>query len=337
MVKKISPESRVLSGSNVTPISKGAEVKTTSGEGLPVSGLPVAVDLTEADYFPVVQKIAAGVEETRRATMKQMKVLIPAGPKGEKGDDGPQGDKGDIGPQGPQGEKGDIGPEGPKGNKGDMGDVGAVGPKGDVGPQGEKGETGDVGPRGPQGEKGDAGPQGESGPKGEKGDPGPEELTLSPGSGQRNLLERQADGYKVDAMRAIIPKFGPEYKTIFLSALVKTFPNGSVLYRMENKVINQLRYKSLAGLPIPVSVDTRLQQYFLDKEGDVITVQAMSTYDVLDKDSISVVTSVFMSAVPDKAFNLKDDTPYPDTGELEKFSVYLYVLIGSTLKQNGIE
>jgi hypothetical protein len=170
-----------------------------------------------------------------------------------------------------------------------------------------------------------------------KGDPGTNEITLSPGSGQRNLLERQADGYKVDAMRAIIPKFGPEYKTLPLSKLVKTFPNGSVLYRMENKVINQLRYKSLSGLPIPVSVGTRLQQYFLDTEGNVITVQAMSTYDVLDKDFISVVTSVFMSAVPDKAFNLKDDTPYPDTGELEKFSVYLYVLIGSTLAQNGID
>ncbi len=163
------------------------------------------------------------------------------------------------------------------------------------------------------------------------------EIQLSPGSGQRNLLERQADGYKVDAMRAIIPKFGPEYKTLPLSKLVKTFPNGAVLYRMENKVINQLRYKTLGGKSIPVSVDTRLQQYFLDKEGNVITVQAMSTYEVLDKDFISIVTSVFMSAVPDKAFSLKDDTPYPSTGALEKFSVYLYVLIGSTLEQNGIE
>jgi hypothetical protein len=206
--------------------------------------------------------------------------------------------------------------------------------KGDIGPAGPAGKDGADGSPGEKGEEGDAGQQGEPGPK---GDPGPEELTLSPGSGQRNLLERQADGYKVDAMRAIIPKFGPEYKTLPLTNSVKTFPNGSVLYRMENKVINQLRYKSLAGLPIPVSVDTRLQQYFLDKEGNVITVQAMSTYDVLDKDFISVVTSVFMSAVPDKAFNLKDDAPYPDTGELEKFSVYLYVLIGSTLKQNGID
>lgn len=58
---------------------------------MPVSGLPAAVDLTEADYFPVVQKITAGGEETRRATMKQIKALIPMGPKGEKGDAGADG------------------------------------------------------------------------------------------------------------------------------------------------------------------------------------------------------------------------------------------------------
>lgn len=91
MIKKNSPESRVLSGSNVTPISKGSQVKAISDEGLPVSGLPAAVDLTDADYFPVVQKIAVGGEETRRATMKQMKTLIPSGPKGEKGDAGVNG------------------------------------------------------------------------------------------------------------------------------------------------------------------------------------------------------------------------------------------------------
>ncbi|EMW1017596.1 collagen-like protein [Serratia marcescens] len=311
-----------LSSGSTTPISRAArpldEEKTlneSSSSSIEISALPDAVELSGGDLIPLVQ-VVGGKKETRKTKAEELEKFLPPGPPGQ---DGAQGEAG------PKGEKGD------KGDKGDIGPAGPAGKDGAVGSRGEKGEKGDVGP---QGEKGDAGPQGEIGPK---GDPGPEELTLSPGSGQRNLLERQGDGYKVDAMRAIIPKFGPEYKTLPLSKLVKTFPNGSVLYRMENKVINQLRYKSLAGLPIPVSVDTRLQQYFLDKEGNVITVQAMSTYDVLDKDSISVVTSVFMSAVPDKAFNLKDDTPYPDTGELEKFSVYLYVLIGSTLKQNGID
>lgn len=91
MVKKNQPKSRVLSGSNVTPISKETQVKAASDEGLPVSGLPAAVDMNETDYFPVVQKITAGGEETRRATMKQMKALIPMGPKGEKGDAGADG------------------------------------------------------------------------------------------------------------------------------------------------------------------------------------------------------------------------------------------------------
>lgn len=37
------------------------------------------------------------------------------------GSQGPKGDKGDDGPEGPQGPKGDDGPEGPQGPKGDDG------------------------------------------------------------------------------------------------------------------------------------------------------------------------------------------------------------------------
>lgn len=64
---------------------------------------------------------------------------------------GPKGDKGDTGPQGLQGPKGDTGPQGPQGLKGDKGDTGL---------------------QGPQGERGLQGIQGIQGPKGDKGDPG---------------------------------------------------------------------------------------------------------------------------------------------------------------------
>lgn len=40
------------------------------------------------------------------------------GPKGDKGDQGPQGPKGDTGETGPQGPKGDTGPQGPQGPRG---------------------------------------------------------------------------------------------------------------------------------------------------------------------------------------------------------------------------
>lgn len=40
---------------------------------------------------------------------------------------GPKGDKGDIGPQGPKGDKGDIGPRGPEGLQGDIGPQGLNG------------------------------------------------------------------------------------------------------------------------------------------------------------------------------------------------------------------
>lgn len=90
-----------------------------------ISALPAAEVLTGEELFPVVQ---AG--ETRKAGVKQIAVLIPAGPKGDAG---------------AKGDKGDIGPEGPKGGKGDTGDVGAVGPKGETGLQGPKGDPGDAG------------------------------------------------------------------------------------------------------------------------------------------------------------------------------------------------
>ena len=108
------------------------------------------------------------------------------GPKGDKGDTGPQGpkgDKGDTGSQGPKGDKGDTGSQGPKGDKRDTGSQGPKGDKGDTGPQGPKGDKGDTGPQGPKGDKGDTGPQGpkgdkgdtgSQGPKGDKGDTGPQ-------------------------------------------------------------------------------------------------------------------------------------------------------------------
>ncbi|WP_373599693.1 hypothetical protein [Paraclostridium bifermentans] len=70
---------------------------------------------------------------------------------------GPKGDKGDAGPQGPKGDKGDTGSQGPKGDKGDTGSQGPKGDKGDAGPQGPKGDKGDAGPQGPKGDKGDIG------------------------------------------------------------------------------------------------------------------------------------------------------------------------------------
>ena len=116
------------------------------------------------------------------------------GPKGDKGEQGPQGVKGDTGEQGLQGVKGDTGeqglqgPQGPQGEKGEDGEVTfesltetqierITGPKGDRGPQGprgEKGEVGEAGKEGPQGLRGEEGPQGPKGEKGDKGEQGPQ-------------------------------------------------------------------------------------------------------------------------------------------------------------------
>lgn len=114
----------------------------------------------------------------------QLNLVLPQGPKGDTGDQGPigqtgpKGDQGETGPQGEKGEKGDTGNTGPAPNltigtiqggasasatitgsnpnyvlnltlpKGDKGDQGIQGPAGD------KGETGATGPEGPQGQTG---------------------------------------------------------------------------------------------------------------------------------------------------------------------------------------
>ena len=82
---------------------------------------------------------------------------------GIQGPAGPKGDKGDMGPQGPAGPKGDTGAMGPQGPAGPKGDTGAMGPQG---PAGSKGDTGAMGPQGPAGSKGDTGAMGSQGPAG---------------------------------------------------------------------------------------------------------------------------------------------------------------------------
>ena len=82
---------------------------------------------------------------------------------------GPKGDKGETGPQGPAGARGATGATGPQGPKGETGATGPQGPTGKQGPTGPVGPAGSQGPQGIQGPKGDAGPQGPTGPQGPSG------------------------------------------------------------------------------------------------------------------------------------------------------------------------
>lgn len=122
------------------------------------------------------------------ATKSELKnISLTPGPKGDKGEPGPQGATGERGPRGEQGppgvrgEAGPIGPQGLQGIPGEKGRDGATGPQGlqgVPGPKGEKGNDGtpgpkgDIGPRGERGEQGPTGPQGLTGPIGPRGENG---------------------------------------------------------------------------------------------------------------------------------------------------------------------
>lgn len=124
-------------------------------------------------YYPAATYLL-GIT-TNNKTVQSDVTLGGKGPKGDKGDPGPQGVKGDTGnpgaagAQGPKGDKGDQGIQGelgPKGDPGMQGAQGIKGDKGDIGPQGISGAQGATGPQGPAGQIGPAGPQGERGVSG---------------------------------------------------------------------------------------------------------------------------------------------------------------------------
>lgn len=122
------------------------------------------ITITADTLPPGSQATASGsISETEGL---KIKLGIPQGEQGPKGDTGATGPQGETGPQGPQGEKGEAGPQGPKG---DIGETGPQGPKGDTG---ETGPQGEAGPQGPQGDPGTTGPQGPEGPQGPQGKPG---------------------------------------------------------------------------------------------------------------------------------------------------------------------
>ena len=121
---------------------------TSSGKG------PICIKLSAIDYVDFGKEVyvnpLCNINKSEILTLPSSQ-----GPKGDKGDVGPQGPKGDTGAAGPQGPKGDTGAAGSKGPKGDTGTAGPQGPKGDTGStgaSGSKGPKGDVGPQGPKGE-----------------------------------------------------------------------------------------------------------------------------------------------------------------------------------------
>lgn len=121
-----------------------------------------------ADTLPPGSQATASGSISETEGLK-IKLGIPQGEQGPKGDTGATGPQGETGPQGPQGEKGETGPQGPKGDTGETGpqgpkgDAGETGPQGEAGPQGPQGDPGTTGPQGPEGPQGPQGPQGETG------------------------------------------------------------------------------------------------------------------------------------------------------------------------------
>ena len=177
------------------------------------------------------------------------------GPKGDKGDTGPQGqkgdpgEKGDRGPQGLKGSPGDTGPAGPQGPQGIKGDTGERGPqgiqgiqglKGDIGPKGETGPKGEQGLQGIQGLKGDKGDKGDTGPQGIQGIQGPQgESYINDGTLDLNIHSFKSDGGNISSNGSgNVNVVGSLSVTYSLTAWSGTINAGNVLVKPNASNLN---------------------------------------------------------------------------------------------------
>lgn len=146
-----------------TPLDNRTVVETESdihNISLPYVGMLVYVKATKELF--VVESLKAGTLNSREIPEYLVDVYTPVAYEDEPGYiiqvDWAQDDPNAIdfiknkpeviGEQGPKGDKGDPGPEGPQGPKGDTGEQGPQGPKGDTGEQGPAGNNGRTPERG---------------------------------------------------------------------------------------------------------------------------------------------------------------------------------------------
>ena len=112
---------------------------------------PLIAEVREATAKALESRIIHAEAETLDPGSDATASLVPEGgaqclrlgiPRGDTGAKGDRGEQGIQGPQGVQGPRGDVGPQGPRGERGPQGAQGPQGEKGDTGPQGPKGDTG---------------------------------------------------------------------------------------------------------------------------------------------------------------------------------------------------
>ena len=108
----------------------------------------IHVETANYDDSAILQRLQAleaspKIDTSAFATKEELRnITLTPGPKGDRGEPGPQGIPGAKGDVGPRGERGEQGPKGETGQRGERGEQGPAGPQGLTGPVGPRGENG---------------------------------------------------------------------------------------------------------------------------------------------------------------------------------------------------
>jgi hypothetical protein len=309
-------------------------------DGVKISDLPPADRLLEDEVFPLVQN-----GETRKATLGQVRDLIPAGEEGASAyeiwlDEGFEGTEADF----LDWLRGENGLDGKDGNPGQDGQSAyqiwlAAGNEGS-----EQEFLASL--------KGEAGTDGEPGREGKSayqvwlgaGHEGTEndflawlqaQVTVDPL--KTNLLQDHSAGLFVNGVHPIIPKFVSSSYNGLLDKF-KSLADGTRVYALTTNLSNPLGIASLGGVGIQRFILVEPQYIFTNENGEYIPAQYFISQTIISAAAIKTTVSVIMSHKPYKSWDLSTLEPVgtAENGAVLQCKLSLRLLVGTTPSQNGM-
>lgn len=341
MTNKNLPGRRLRPGRIATSARHQRRVRLAD-EGVKISDLPDASRLLEDEVFPLVQD-----GETRKATLGQVRDLIPAGEEGASAyeiwlDEGFEGTEADF----LDWLRGEDGQDGKDGNPGQNGQSAyqiwlAAGNEGS-----EQEFLASL--------KGEAGTDGEPGQEGKSayeiwldaGNEGTEEdflewlranATVEIDPQKTNLVTSNPGGLFVNGVHPIIPKF----VSATLNGLLDTFKSladGTRVYTMTISMANPLGIAQLGGVSIQRYLSAEPQYYFTNENDQYIATQYFITGTVISASTIQVTVSVIMADKPYKCWELSsfEEVGSAEEGNILQCKLSIRLLAGTTVSQNGM-
>ncbi|AQW88748.1 hypothetical protein FDH34_gp223 [Serratia phage BF] len=151
---------------------------------------------------------------------------------------------------------------------------------------------------------------------------------------QYNILKLSSTtnkGLYVAGNHAVIPKFAiASSGALFSSATV--YPNGSMKIKTTISMTNPTGVTRYNNVGLYSSLQTQLQQYYLDSAGNPIPTTVSGQITNTTASTITVTITTFIHGTPALGFDVVTDSPYPVGGGVpNQANITVALLVGTTV------